>query len=72
MEALKIEILNRNIKLKKHSIAFVRHIYAAKIYTKGIKTSLYVFMIVLNVYFLTCGLSWYYKIRPCQLYKEMQ
>ena len=34
-------------------------------------------MIVLNVYFLTCGLSWYHEIRPCHTkkykkYKETQ
>ena len=27
-------------------------------------------MIVLNVYFLTCGLSWYHEIRPCLIFPQ--
>ena len=26
-----------------------------------------VFMIVLNVNFITCGLRWYHKLRPCHM-----
>ena len=41
---LKTEVKGLLVKVKKHSMAIVRHIYAAKIYTKGIKNMFYMFL----------------------------
>ena len=41
---LKTDVKGAFLSFKKHSIAFVRHIYTAKIYAKGIKNMFYMFL----------------------------